>query len=162
VGISPDGSPGIYLIGVDSKAQLFMGFAPKQGAPQLSLYDDHGNETISLDIPKNSGPTVWIGSKDKGRISMGLSKEGEPSVLMWSANNEPRLGIDFIDGAPTMRFMDKANVVRARWKLQRDGSPDFSLLDAKARERLLIGTDPTGHPYIQTNDPDAKVVKTIR
>lgn len=162
VGLNPDGSAGIYLLGADHKARFYMGFAPKKTTPQLSLYDDQGNEMISLEVANGAGPTIWVGTKDKGRISMGLSKEGEPAVVLWSANNEPRLGIDFVDGAPTMRFMDSANVVRARWKLRPDGSPDFSLLDAKSRERLSIGTDPAGHPFIHWIDPDTKAAKTIR
>jgi hypothetical protein len=162
IGINPDGSPGIVFLGADGKARLYMGFSPREGTPQLSLFDDQGNQTISLDATKQNGPAISMGRMDKGRITLGLSKEGEPSILLWSKNNEPRLGLDLVDGAPVIEFIDGNKGVRARWRLLADGSPDFTVLDSQSRERLSIGTDKTEHPFIRMTDPDKNAVKNIR
>jgi hypothetical protein len=161
VGSGPRGSPAIIMFDRNSKQKLNIGFDPKDEMPQLGLFDEQGNETISLRVMKDVGPQIAIGRAGLGRVTLGLSKDGEPHVLLWSKNDLPRFGLDLVNGAPTVTFLDESMVVRASWHLTADGSPVFSLRDARARERLWIGTDKTERPFIRMIDPDNNTVKDL-
>jgi len=162
VGMNPDGAPGITMFDQTNKQKLNMVIDLKNNLPQIDLFDDQGNAPISLSITKELGPTFLIGAADKGRIAIGLSEEGEPRVVLCAKDTKPRISLELIHGAPVIRLFDRNNVVRARWRVLPDGSPVFSILDSRSRERLSMGTDNTEQPFIRLSDPDKNTSKAIR
>jgi len=161
VGMNPDGTPGITMFDEKTKQKLRIGMQAKENITYLYLFDDEGNVTISLSMRKALGPRLLVGRADKGRVSIGLSKTGEPQVNLWAKNDEPRIGLELNDGMPAIRLFDGAKSVRTTWKLSADGSPVFSILDEQSRERLAIGAEKDQHPYIRFIDPDNKTIKAF-
>lgn len=161
IGLLSGGRPGITMFDQNNKQKLSLAILPDGDAPGLVLFDDQGNPSINLSVIKDSGPQLAMGSADKGRITMGLSKDGEPSVLLCSKGDKPRMNLQLVDGAPSIRFYDANQVIRTSWGLKADGSPSFSLSDDQSRVRLMISTGVAGQPFIRIDDPDNKTSKLL-
>jgi hypothetical protein len=162
VGMDPGGEPGITLFNQQNKPQLSMSIDSKKKSPQLHLFDDRGNSTISIGVDQETGAAIWIGKAERGRISMGVNLHGEPSVLLWGKDNTPRLSLAVIDDCPVITLLDDTKVVRTRWKVLRNGTPMFSLLDERGRDRLVMGVDTEDRPFIRVTDPKTKDSKLIQ
>ncbi len=159
VGMNPDRTPGITMLDEKTNQRLRIGMDIKEKVTYLYLFDAQGQVAIALSMHEERGPWVSIGRSEKGQVSIGLSKQGEPRAYLFAKSKEPRIGLELNDGAPAIMLYDKQ--VRTAWKLKPDGSPVFSILDEEARERLSIGAS-DDHPYIRFVDLDKKTMKNIR
>jgi hypothetical protein len=159
--LARSGSPGITLFGDDVRSRIAIRLSDLDGAPSLSLFDASGNEAVNLGILKDFGPQINVGTPGKGRISIGLSRTGEPRVELWSTVSEPRIVLNVVNDRPVISLLEKDHVARTIWKLLPDGSPAFFLLDGLSRERAIIATDKDGKPSIKFIGPDKKESRTI-
>ena len=162
VGLFRDGAPQITMFDHENKERVVMVVDAKDNLPHLHLLGDDGKALVRLTVKKDGGPTFSIDQKDKGGIVASLSKNGEPSLYLYAKPDKVRMSLEVIDGAPYIRLFGANNVVKSRWTVSPDGSPTFSLLDGRSRERLSIGIDKNEEPFIRLNNPDKNASKTIR
>jgi len=162
VSLLPDGAPAITMFDQKQKAHVNLMISSKNNMPYLHLVGDEGNAMIELTIDKDTHPTFSIDRKGKGRILATLSDAGEPGVYLSGKPDQLGIGLEIVDGLPVIRLFGANNVVKSKWTILPDGSPIFSLMDGRSRERLSIGTDKNGDPFIRLNNPEKNTSKVIR
>ena len=161
VGLVDNGSPGITLMGANGLPKLALGVDPTLDNPAIVLWDDDGEAAITLGIVKGHGPTLAIGSRGRSSVSAGVSTQGAASVKLLDGSGMPRVALTNLDDGPEIVFTDANDHVRARLKVNPDGSPKFALYDRNNKERLIAQTDKEGRPSIRFVDPANNTLKEL-
>ena len=161
VGFDGRGSPGVRLLGPDRHLRASLAVDDQTGAPQLNLIDDRGDPGIKLEITKEHGPSIIVGSMRQSRILTRVSKDGRPSLSLWNQDGQ-RIGMTLLDGKPVIQLLEGNNVVRSSWNVGADGSTSFSLLDRNEKVRLVVLVDEDGMPAIRFIDSAGKISREIK
>ncbi len=162
LGIGDDGLPSISLYDNNNKRKMGFSIDPEGGNPQLVLLDDSGEPAVHLGVRKDSGPDVTVGRKGKGRVSIALSQNAEPSIQVLDERGDPRVALGLSNGLPSISLMAGKNVLRSSWRVLADGSAAFAFHDGNAKERLVIKVDRDGKPSIRVIDPAAGTEREIK
>ncbi len=162
LGLNGDGMPVISLYDRQSRMKLGLSVDPEGGNPQLVLFDDNGEPAVHLGVPRGFGPDITVGRKDKGRVSIFLTKDGDPSIQVLDQRGDPRLALGLSGEEPSISLFGPKNVLRSSWRVLADGSAAFSMYDGKVQRRLVIEVDHNGKPSIRFLDPAARTVREVK
>lgn len=162
LGLNGDGMPVISLYDRQSKMKLGLSVDPEGGNPQLVLFDDNGEPAVHMGVPKGFGPDITVGRNDQGRVSIFLTKDGDPSIQVLDQRGDPRIALGLTGDEPSISLFDAKRVLRSSWHSLANGSVDFSLYDGKAQRRLAIEVDHNGKPSVRFLDPAAHTVREIK
>jgi hypothetical protein len=151
----------ISFFGADKSRKMSLGLIDGDGAPSIQLFDAQGESTLSVGLVKGFGPSVTIGKKGKGQISMSVVDRLSSSILISDSKAHPRIALSASDTGPSILLLGDIDAVRASWRVLPDGVVSFSLRDGQSRERLIMMTDKDGKPSIKFLSPDGKVSKAL-
>ncbi len=160
IGLDAKGSPSILFF--DERRKNRMALALDGGTPHVNLFDDRGDVALAFGMVKGIGPRLDVGKIGSNRISIGISRGGEPSIELMGQGNTPRISMTILDNSPFIALSDGGHGVRSTWRVMPDGAASFSLWDLERRERLVVQTDKDGKPAIRFIDPANQTVKEIK
>jgi hypothetical protein len=161
IGFDERGAAGVRLFGSDKRLRANLSVDNGTGAPRFELLDDHGNPGIKLEITKDFGPSIVVGTGRQGRVMLGVSKDGSPHVGL-SDSKGPRIWMSASSEQAGIRLMGKRSILRSAWTVGEDGAASFSLFDRDQKERLVVSTDKDGIPAIRLKDPVESTTREFR
>jgi hypothetical protein len=162
MGVGPKGAPAISFFDDKLAPRMILSLDADDSTPQIILFDGQNGPALHLGVTKGFGPDISIGKPGQGRISISAREGGSPAIQIFDPKNNPRISLDLSDNdKPAISILGDDRVIRASWRLHTDGAVIFSLLDAKARQRLVVMTDKDGKPSIRFIDPDKNEAKAL-
>ncbi len=128
--------PSIILSGLAEAPSIsLLGFMPG-----MLLKDKEGNNRISLRLAGSSG-YLWLQDENKKfRVSLGVGKNGEPSLRLSNKDGKERAVLNVkADGGSYLGFLDE------------NGGDD----------RVLVGMDPDTTPILRLRDKEGKKIAAL-
>ncbi|MFO0956980.1 MAG: hypothetical protein U0800_05870 [Isosphaeraceae bacterium] len=121
LGVLPDGTATLALLGNDGKWRLAIGVAEK-GEASITVLDRYQN------------PRVGIETLDDGSAAISHFANDRKHASIWGTRP---------DGTRFLSFLDAARKQRASIVVAEDGHPNLSLLDSSGSDRLQFKIDNT-------------------
>jgi hypothetical protein len=162
LGLDATGSPAIMFFNAKGLLKMGLSIGPDGGSPSINLFNDKAQSEITLGVLKGLGPELAVGKPETGRIAVGVSRNGLPSVTLSDRGNLLRMSLAITDDGPMIALMSDDGSVRAILRILPDGSPQLSFADQASRERLVVKTDKDGKPSIRLIDPDGNQSRELK
>ena len=99
-----------------------------------------------------------------GRMAatLGVSKEGEPSLFMYDHNGKLRTGLSIGSGDELgLKLYDAKGAMRISLTISNDRIPALRLFDPSVRPRALIGVDSEGEPAMYFYASNGRVMREL-
>ena len=149
LGLSPRGQPGVDLFDTKTGAKISLFVDAESSTPNVLLFGQGPfDPTMLLAIGEN-GPRMSIWEPKRGRCSMGLNDQGQPTMTLRGTGNSRGMSLSASEDGADIALTGKDGIRRATWSLLPDGSPAVHVADRAGRVTLEITVDKDGNPAAQ-------------
>lgn len=143
------------LIDASGRVMAVLGSADGK-TPQLELRDAAGKPRVYMGIRENNGEPEFImnGKDGKKRVWLSLTSVGGANLML--IDNKERGRINMLttpDGDPFIHMLDENEVGRAAYGISNDGVPKLELHDAEGNVRVALRVEKDGKGAVTFPEP---------
>lgn len=129
----------VELVDTQGNVRIRLALSSKDGAPELTFYDQTKQQRICLGLGDQESPSLaLLDEKEQKRLSLNLGSAGGPVMQYLDSEGTIRLQIHLSLESLSLLLLNKKGIPRANLFLTAEGEPHLALTDQSGKKSRVV------------------------